>query len=209
MGISDIINANGPFFLTAFLLLSMSAVALAVWRLIRNIRANTKLDDFVKRLEDELERSGVEGATQLCESESAVVPRLFLAVIRNGHRGRVAARNAIADCIETEIMPSLTRSLPWLLLIAKIAPMVGLLGTVVGMILAFNKIAGATKVDPSALAQDIGMALFTTAEGLLIAIPVIFVYTHFRERIRGFEVDLQRGAQIAMEMLPRFAARTK
>jgi biopolymer transport protein ExbB len=85
--------------------------------------------------------------------------------------------------------------------------MLGLLGTVWGMILAFGKIAGATKVEPSALAQDIGMALFTTAEGLLIAIPLIFAYTMFRERVSRFELDMQRAAAAAMNLVPKLFQR--
>jgi biopolymer transport protein ExbB len=85
--------------------------------------------------------------------------------------------------------------------------MVGLLGTVSGMIKAFSKIAGNTKVDPSALAGDIGMALFTTAEGLIIAIPLIFAYSLFRERVNRFELDLQRAAQAALNLLPALAGK--
>jgi biopolymer transport protein ExbB len=90
-----------------------------------------------------------------------------------------------------------------MLVFAKLAPMLGLLGTVWGMIMAFGKIAGETKVEPSALANDIGMALFTTAEGLIIAIPLIFAYTMFRERVNRFELDLQRAAQAALNLVPR------
>jgi len=86
---------------------------------------------------------------------------------------------------------------------AKLAPMFGLLGTVWGMIMAFGKIASATtKVEPAALANDIGMALFTTAEGLLIAIPLIFAYTMLRERIGRFELDLKRASEAAMDLMP-------
>jgi len=64
------------------------------------------------------------------------------------------------------------------------------------------------KVNPSDLAGDIGMALFTTAEGLLIAIPLIFAYTMFRERVNRFEVDLQRAAQAAVRLFPQMTGRS-
>jgi biopolymer transport protein ExbB len=108
-----------------------------------------------------------------------------------------------------EIVPELNFLLPLMLVLAKLAPMVGLLGTVSGMIMAFNKIAGATKVDPSALANDIGMALFTTAEGLIIAIPLVFAYSMFRERVNRFELDLQRAAQEALTLLPLASRRAE
>jgi biopolymer transport protein ExbB len=158
-------------------------------------------------VENELATGGGRAVFDMCKRQSTethrVLPRVFSAALEEGHRGKIAARDAIADCIETEIMPSLQSLLPMILLLAKVAPMVGLLGTVSGMIGAFQTIAGATKVDPSALAQDIGMALFTTAEGLIIAIPLIFAYTFFRERLSRFEVELQRGAKEALKVVPK------
>jgi biopolymer transport protein ExbB len=122
-------------------------------------------------------------------------------------QGKMAVRNAMDDKIELEIVPDLDFLLSWILALAKLAPMVGLLGTVWGMINAFGKIAGAVKVNPSDLAGDIGMALFTTAEGLLIAIPLIFAYTMFRDRVNRFEVDLQRAARAALRLYPLMARR--
>lgn len=207
MNISDIISANGVFFSVIFLSMSFAGVALIVWRLINNVRAKTDLDKFVEGLESQLEAGGGRAVFELCEREATetkqVVPKVFHAVLRDGHRGKVAARDALADCIDHEIMPSLHSLLPYILLLAKIAPMVGLLGTVSGMIGAFQTIAGATKVDPSALANDIGMALFTTAEGLIIAIPLIFAYTLFKESVHRFEIELARATQVALQMLPR------
>ncbi len=207
MSISEIIDANGVFFVTIFLGLSVSAVTLIVWRMWLNYSAKTNLEDFIGRVQAELDSRGTQGALEMCQQEPGLVPKLFVSAMEHGQRGKLAVRNAMSNTIELEIVPSLNFLLPWILLFAKIAPMVGLLGTVVGMIKAFQKIAGATKVDPGALANDIGMALFTTAEGLIIAIPLIFAYTMFRERVHSFEVSLQRGAEAALQLLPRMFGR--
>jgi len=207
MSISEIIEANGVFFTIAFSGISLTAVTLVAWRFIKNYHARSNLEEFLGQLEHELETGGGRAAFEFCQRQATetrqVLPRIFVAAFKHGHRGRIAARDAIADCLDTEILPSLQSLLPYILLLIKTAPMVGLLGTVVGMIGAFQTIAGATKVDPSALANDIGMALFTTAEGLLIAIPLIFFYTLFRERVQQFELQLQQGAQEALRLLPR------
>lgn len=206
MSISSIFNANGVFFSLAFLGMSFAGVGLVVWRIISNIRAKTDVDKFVAEVEAELARGGGQAVLDLIERLAVetrqIVPKLFHAAMRDGARGKVAARDAMADCIELDIMPSLHSLLPHILLLAKISPMVGLLGTVWGMINAFQTIAGATKVDPAALADDIGMALFTTAEGLLIAIPLIFAYTMLKERVHRFELDLARASQAAIKLLP-------
>jgi len=207
MSLAVLYESNGPIFSVLFLGLSLAAVGLIIWRVIKNFRARANLDQYLEQLERELQASGGKGVYDLCQREAVetekVLPKVFFAALGQGRRGKVAARDAIADTIETEIMPSLQRFLPHILLIAKIAPMVGLLGTVVGMIQAFQAIASMSKPDPASLADDIGLALFTTAEGLIIAIPVIFAYTLLRERVNQFEQELQKGAHAALQFLPR------
>ena len=212
MELSRIYSANGLVFSVLFLSMSFTGVGLIVWRIISNIFAKTDVDKFVEQIEAQLASGGGQSVLDLCERQAIetkqVVPKLFHAALTDGARGKVAARDAMANCIETEIMPSLHSLLPHILLLAKISPMVGLLGTVSGMIGAFKTIASATKVDPGALADDIGMALFTTAEGLIIAIPLIFAYTLFKERVHKFELDLARASQAAIKMLPLVYRRT-
>ncbi len=214
MSLPQLIQANGWFFGLTFALMSIFAVYLVVLRIIKNVKAKCDHEAFLIRLEEALSTGGGKAAYQLCQSETqenaSVMPKLYLAAfdkggeaIKGGRDGRIDARDAIADVIETKIMPSLQSWLPLILLLAKISPMVGLLGTVSGMIGAFGTIAGATKVDPSALANDIGMALFTTAEGLVIAIPLILAYTVFQERVRRYEIELQLASQEALKMVPK------
>ena len=80
----------------------------------------------------------------------------------------------MAERFETDVLADLEYRAGWIATVVKSAPMLGLLGTVIGMINAFQTIAGSGKqgVDPSALADDIGVALFTTAIGLTVAIPM-------------------------------------
>ena len=205
MSFQRIIQANGPVFLILFGLLSLVSVALIVWRLWLNYNAKTDLGEFAARFRERLDNDGREAAQQLCTDEPGVIPKLFGTVLETCDQGKVATRNAVANLVELEILPDLNFLLPMMVVFAKLSPMVGLLGTVSGMILAFGKIAGATKVNPSDLAGDIGMALFTTAEGLIIAIPLIFAYSMFRERVNRFELDLQRAAHAAFELVPVLA----
>jgi biopolymer transport protein ExbB len=208
MSISHIVQSNGPVFTVLFVTLSLVSLTLVIWRWWLNHNAKTDLVDFLARLNQALTQDGLEGAIQMCDEEPGIVPKLFTTVLQTGHEGKVATRNAMANLIELEIIPDLNFLLPQVLVFAKLAPMLGLLGTVWGMILAFEKIASATKVNPSDLSRDIGMALFTTAEGLMIAIPLIFAYTMFREQVSRFELDLQRAAQAAMDLLPKLPKKT-
>jgi biopolymer transport protein ExbB len=205
--VKHIIEANGMLFTITFIALSLGAVTLCIWRAWLNHEAKTNLEEFVAKFEEQLGTGGKNAALQMCADEQGIVPKLFTTALNTCHEGKVATRNAIASLIELEILPDLNFLLPWIITIIKLAPMAGLLGTVWGMILAFGKIAGATKVNPSDLALDIGMALYTTAEGLLIAIPLIAVFTQFRERVGKFELEMQRATQVALNMLPKMAGR--
>ncbi len=200
-----IYSANGVFFSLLFISLSIWVVSLIIYRGLRNVFLKTRgLDDLMDRLEAELEQNGAQSARAVCEEDGGVYTTLFTTAMDNAQRSKVAARDAIAHEIEQFIYPALTTTLPWILFVAKVAPMVGLLGTVAGMIAAFGDIADAgAKVDPSVLARSIGMALFTTFEGLVIAIMALSWYTYFRQGVQTCERELQRGAQVALEWLPR------
>ncbi len=200
-----IVESNGPVFLTVFAVLSFCSLTIIVWRMWLNYTAKTNLADFLVRLQEDLDEGGRTAALELCEDEPGAIPKVFATAVQTCDQGKVATRNAMANLIELEIVPDLNFLLPFILVLSKLAPMVGLLGTVTGMIRAFGKIAAETKISPDALADDIGMALFTTAEGLIVAIPLIFAYTMFRERVNRFELDLQRAAQAALNLLPKLA----
>lgn len=205
--LKHLIQANGPLFTTVFVALSLASLTVCVWRIWLNQAAKTDLAEFIGRFKEKLAGGGRKAALELCAEEPGVVPKVFHTALQTCDQGKVATRNAMASLIELEIIPDLNFLLPLVLVFAKLAPMFGLLGTVWGMILAFGKIAGVTKVNPSDLANDIGMALYTTAEGLLIAIPLIFAYSMFRERVNRFELQLQRAAETALNLLPLLTAK--
>ena len=207
MGIREIYEANGLFFSIVFTSLSLASLTVVIWKLWLNHNAKTDLPDFLGRLDQTLATHGVNGAIQMCDAEPGVVPKVFVTTLQTYPQGKVATRNAISSLIELDLLPDLRFLLPLMSTIFKLAPMLGLLGTVWGMIMAFGKIAGATKVNPSDLSRDIGMALFTTAEGLLIAIPMIFCYSMFVARVNKFEVELQRAAAAALDLIPRLPKR--
>jgi len=207
--VKHIIEANGPLFTTIFIVLSLASLTVVIWRYWLNHSATTDLNDFLARLKEKLATGGRKGAMEMCADEPGIIPKLFTTALQTCDEGKVATRGAMASLIELEIIPDLNFLLPVILVLTKLAPMCGLLGTVWGMIMAFGKIAGATKVNPSDLANEIGMALYTTAEGLLIAIPLIFFYTMFRERVNRFELDLQRAAQAALNLVAAAPSRPR
>jgi biopolymer transport protein ExbB len=182
------------FFAIPMLLMSAVGVTLVIWRLLLNMNAKTDMNEFLPIFQDRLEKEGVEGALRFCKARQDMIPRrLYVAGLETAKQGASAMRRAMANVIELEILPDLDFLLPPILAIAKIATMVGLLGTVISMIGTFQTI-GASK-DPTAHSKEIGLALFATALGLVTAIPLVFAHVLFKAWVLKFETKMKGAAQ--------------
>ena len=183
-------------------LMSITALTLVIWRLLLNLNARTNMNEFLPLFQDKLDKDGIDGAMRLCRTRTDVIPRrLFTAGLETSKQGLAAMRRAMANVIELEILPDLNFLLPTILAIAKIATMVGLLGTVISMINTFSEIGKAQAAQAAgsegvaAQAGAIGLALFATAMGLITAIPLVFAHVLFKGWIANFEVRMKSAAQ--------------
>jgi biopolymer transport protein ExbB len=193
------------YFAIPMFIMSMSGVGLVIWRLLLNFNAKTDLNKFLPAFQRKLDDEGPEGALRYCRARSDVIPkRLFAAGLEVSKQGLAAVRRAMANAIELEILPDLNFLLPSILAIAKIATMVGLLGTVISMIGTFNEIQKAQK-GVSEQAGSIGLALFATALGLTTAIPLVFAHVLFKAWVARFEVRMKSAAQKLLVLLQNAA----
>jgi biopolymer transport protein ExbB len=179
------------------ILMSVTAIALVIWRILLNFNAQTDLNAFLPQLQETLEKEGVDGALKLCKSETGVIPRkLYVAGLETSRQGLAAMRRAMAKVIELEIVPDLNFLLPPILAIAKIATMVGLLGTVISMIGTFTELQQ-LKDQRNVASQggEIGLALAATAMGLVTAIPLVFAHVLFKAWVANFEIRMKGAAQ--------------
>jgi biopolymer transport protein ExbB len=185
---------NHWFFAIPMLFMSAAGVTLVIWRLLLNLNAKTNMNEFLPVFQEKLEKEGIDGALRFCRARTDIIPRrLYVAGLETSKQGLSAMRRAMANVIELEILPDLNFLLPIILAIAKIATMVGLLGTVVSMIGTFQTI-GASK-DPTAHSKEIGLALFATALGLMTAIPLVFAHVLFKAWVVNFETKMKGAAQ--------------
>jgi biopolymer transport protein ExbB len=190
------------YFAWPMLLMSMAALTLVIWRLLLNINGNTTMSEFLPLFQEKLEREGVEGALRFCRSRTDIIPRrLFATGLEVSKQGGAAVRRAMANVIELEILPDLNFLLPSILAIAKVATMVGLLGTVISMIGTFNEIQKSKGGEVGAQAGAIGLALFATAMGLVTAIPLVFTHVLFKAWVAQFEVRMKNAAQKLLLLL--------
>jgi biopolymer transport protein ExbB len=185
---------NHWYFAIPMIFMSIGAITMVIWRLLLNMNAQTNLNEFLPMFSEKLDKENVDGALRLCRTRTDVIPRrLFVAGLETSKQGTSAMRRAMANAIELEILPDLNFLLPPILAIAKIATMVGLLGTVISMIGPFSKIAtGASATDN---AKEIGLALFATALGLVTAIPLVFTHVLFKAWVVRFELKMKSAGQ--------------
>jgi biopolymer transport protein ExbB len=187
---------NEWYFAIPMLLMSLTALTLVVWRILLNMHARTHMSEFLPLFQQKLEKEGLEGALKFCKSRGDMIPRrLYAAGLETSKQGLAAMRRAMANVIELEILPDLNFLLPPILAIAKVATMVGLLGTVISMIKTFNAIQEAGKGEMTSHAGAIGLALFATAMGLVTAIPLVFAHVLFKAWIAKFELNMKSAAQ--------------
>jgi biopolymer transport protein ExbB len=185
------------YFAFPMFIMSFSGLTLVIWRILLNSNGNTVMNEFLPVFQQKLEKEGVEGALKFCRSRQDIIPRrLFVAGLETSKQGLAAVRRSMANVIELEILPDLNFLLAPILAIAKIATMVGLLGTVLSMIGTFNEIQKAKGGgDVGAQAGAIGLALFATALGLVTAIPLVFSHVLFKDWVAKFEVRMKSAAQ--------------
>lgn len=189
------------YFAIPMFLMSGVAITLVIWRMLLNNSARTRMNEFLPRFQKELEEKGVDGAIRYCRSQTGLIPRrLYVAGLETSKQGLAAMRRSMANVIELEILPDLNFLLPSILAIAKIATMVGLLGTVISMINTFNKIQESSQ-NVQGHAGAIGLALFATALGLVTAIPLVFAHVLFKAWISKFEISMKSSAQKLLILL--------
>jgi biopolymer transport protein ExbB len=143
-------------------------------------------------------------ALDLCDRTGGPIAAILKAGILKHDRPRNEIREAIEDASIHEV-PRLERNLPVLATLAHVAPLLGLLGTVTGLVKAFqvieNKATVLNPINPGDLAGGIWEALLTTVFGLCVAIPTYVAYNYLVSRVDGFVLDMERSATDLMNIL--------
>jgi biopolymer transport protein ExbB/TolQ len=196
-GISRLTALLGSItYLALFLIAVWGAYCLIiVWRRIaqKSFRSEAEQEDFLDQVDASLRRGDLAGLATELEGNLRAVPQLVLTAIENRGLGYERVRDMVVDRFQRDVMADLEYRLSWVQTIIKAAPMVGLFGTVLGMMGAFAKLAAAESVEPTALAEDISLALYTTAFGLAIAIPLVLCMASVNVRIRKLEDLVEAG----------------
>jgi len=192
----DMIQKGGPM-MYLIILSSMLALGVVIERVYTLNKARVDADKFMDGIIGVLKRNKIIEAVEMCNNTPGPVAHIIKAGILKHDRSRPEIKEAIEEAAELEI-PMLGRHLPILATIAHIAPLLGLLGTVTGMIKAFQviqmKAATMVPVNPGDLAGGIWEALLATIAGLSVAIPTYVAYNYLISQVDGFIYDMEKSA---------------
>ncbi|HEV3300790.1 MAG TPA: MotA/TolQ/ExbB proton channel family protein [Planctomycetaceae bacterium] len=160
---------------------------------------------FLDQVGEKLQQRDIDGVAELCDSPtywSKAVPQLIVVALQNPHLSPAKLRRHLGETFEREVLADFDFRSSWIVTIVRAAPMLGLLGTVMALIAAFEKIATIQTqgTDPSALAGDIGHALLTTAFGLAIAIPLTLAGNLIHVRLGMLQNAVQHQLGTFLEM---------
>ena len=181
---------------------------IVVWRRVgqTSYSSEEEQEEFLDALDDHLIAGEFEEATKMCDEDDRAMSQLGLLAVVNREMGYRKIRTLITDRFQRDVLSDLEFRLSWVYTVIKSAPMVGLLGTVMGMMGAFQKLTQGDNIEPTQLAEDISFALITTACGLAIAIPLVLSTASINVRIRKLEDLVGVGMTRLMETFKAISA---
>jgi len=197
------IQKGGPV-MYPIILCSILAFAIVMERLYHLRRAKIDTKKFMDEIANTLRRNKIIEAIELCDKTPGPIPYILKAGIMKHDRPRLEIKEAIEDASLYEV-PRLEKNVAVLATIAHIAPLLGLLGTVTGMLRCFQTIQEKSSsyhpVSPSDLAGGIWEALITTVAGLTVGIPALVAYNYFVNRVNNFILDMEKSATDLVNIL--------
>ena len=194
--------SDGGFMMYPLVLCSLIALGVIIAKSWTLWVAHASTQAVLADVEEAAAEGRLADAVELAAARPGPAAAILVAGLRriaSGDAGEKELASAIRTTGTIEL-GFLERGLVILATVANVAPLMGFLGTVVGMILAFAAIEAAGDVDPTLVAGGIKVALLTTATGLLIAIPVNIGYNFFVTRIDGLILDMEQGAQKVLDL---------
>ncbi|WP_242092588.1 MotA/TolQ/ExbB proton channel family protein [Aestuariivivens sediminicola] len=193
---------GGPGFMGIVLLCLILGLAIAIERIIFLNLSTTNTAKLTKDVEDALNSGGVEAAKEVCRNTKGPVASIYYQGLDRTDEGLEAVEKAVVAYGGVQ-MGQLEKNVSWISLFIALAPMLGFMGTVIGMIQAFDKIEAAGDMQPSLVAGGIKVALLTTVFGLIVAIILQIFYNYIIAKIDGIVNNMEDASITLMDLLIR------
>ena len=194
---------GGPGFMGIVLLCLILGLAIAIERIIFLNLSTTNTKKLTQDVEDALQSGGIEAAKEVCRNTKGPVASIFYQGLDRADDNLEAAEKAVVAYGGVQ-MGQLEKNVSWISLFIALAPMLGFMGTVIGMIQAFDKIQSAGGMDATLVAGGIKVALLTTVFGLIVAIILQIFYNYIVAKIDSIVNDMEDSSITLMDMLVRY-----
>lgn len=191
---------GGAGFMGIVLLCLILGLAVAIERIIYLNLASTNTSKLKQQVEDALASGGVEAAKEVCRNTKGPVASIYYQGLDRAGESVESAEKAVVAYGGVQ-MGQLEKNVSWLSLFIAIAPMLGFMGTVIGMIQAFQKISAVGNLSASLIAGDIQVALLTTVFGLITAIILQIFYNYIIAKIDSIVNDMEDSSISLIDML--------
>ncbi|MBQ9819795.1 MAG: MotA/TolQ/ExbB proton channel family protein [Bacteroidales bacterium] len=194
---------GGPGFMSAIILCLILGLALAIERILYLSFAKTNTKKLVAKVEDALANGGIEAAKDVCRDTKGPVASIFYDGLLHYDEGLdvVEKRIASAGGVQMSLMEN---NLSWISLFIAIAPSLGFLGTVIGMVQAFDAIEAAGDISPNIVAGGMKVALITTVGGLIVAMILQVFYNYILSRIDALSIDMEEASIDLVDTLAKY-----
>lgn len=199
---------KGGIFMYPIILCSVIALAVFLERLWVLRRKNIIPEEFIRKIEELLTKQKLSEAIFLCQSDMSSIAKIFLAGLRNTGKGMWFVKEAIEERGSREATV-LEKNVGILNTIANLSPLLGLLGTVSGMIKTFNAISVQGIGNPAPLAGGIAEALITTAAGLCVAIPTLVCYRIVKDKASALIFEMEENSIRLVELMEKYSEAKK
>ena len=194
---------GGPAFMAPVLLCLILGLAIAIERIIYLNLSTTNSKKLIKEVEDALGNGGIESAKEVCRNTVGPVASIFYQGLDRVDEGVEEAEKAVVAYGGVQ-MGQLEKNVSWISLFIALAPMLGFMGTVIGMIGAFNDIAVANDISPAVVAGGIKIALLTTVFGLVVAIILQIFYNYIVAKIDSIVNSMEDASISLVDLLVKF-----
>lgn len=191
---------GGPFFMGIVLLCLILGLAIAIERIIYLNLSTTNSKQLAADVEAALKSGGVEAAKEVCRNTKGPVASIYYQGLDRADESIEAAEKAVVAYGGVQ-MGQLEKNVSWVSLFIALAPMLGFMGTVIGMIQSFDSIAAAGAMDPTLVATGIKVALLTTVFGLVVAIILQIFYNYIIAKIDAIVNDMEDASITLMDIL--------
>jgi biopolymer transport protein ExbB len=191
---------GGPEFMALVVITLIIGLAISIERIIYLNLSSTNTEKLLNKVETALRSGGINAAREVCKSTPGPVAGVFLEGLNRTDEGIDIVEKTIIAYGSVE-MGKLEKGLPWISLMIALAPMLGFLGTVVGMIQAFDAIAIAGDISPNVVASGIKVALITTVGGLIVAIILQIFYNYILSKIESLVGSMEEASISFIDVL--------